>query len=206
MPPFCPSSWPVLPKSPCFPSPSAPCRPFSGAPRPAHRLSPQKPNPPIRTLPTSTPPPPHPYAAPNGPSVSPLPRASRDALAQEALPAGPGMCRAPRGHGDRLCSTTRQLPHYHLPVTSAPNALTHSPFRSWGKAVPVKASVPIGLLLISRRLALSETGRVCPSCFRLALEKDGCHRAYQGAIGARRIHVCCGQVGSPQDNTQESEN
>lgn len=116
-------------ESPCFPPPPDPCWPFSGPPRPAHHLSPPKPSPPARTHPTPAPPP-RPDAAPSGPSASPPPRARCDALAHEALPAGPGMCRAPRGHGDRLCSTTRQLPHYHLPVTSAPNALTHSPFRS----------------------------------------------------------------------------
>ena len=108
---------------------------FSRDSRPAHHPSPQRSGPPICPLPTSGPF--HPYAASHDPSASPAPHAPWDALSREALPAGSRMCRAPRGHGDRVWSTTRQLLHYHLPVTSAPNALTQSLFRSWGKAVPV---------------------------------------------------------------------
>lgn len=63
---------------------------------------------------------PPPTRSSHGPSACPVPHARRDALARIALPAGSGMRRAPRGHGDRLCSTTRQLPHYHLPLSFVP--------------------------------------------------------------------------------------
>lgn len=116
----------VLPKVPAFLRPLIPVGRFQG-PRPVTILLPKTPafqyvHSPLK----------RPATHAHLPMVPPPPRApcSLRGPRREALPAGSRMCRAPRGHGDRLCSTTRQLPHYHLTVTSAPNALTHSLFRS----------------------------------------------------------------------------
>lgn len=161
---------------PRSPRPSGARRPLPGAPGlPA-------PSSPVRPASVCTPQPGPLRRGPPSPSDPPL--AAVPSPAEPSLPAGSRMCRAPRGHGDRLCSTTRQLPQYQLPVTSAPTPLRTASSGRQGKHFRLERLFRLAPRRFrGARRRLSRGG--CDLRARGAPEQDGRRAAPDGGVARR---------------------
>lgn len=161
---------------PRSPRPSGARRPLPGAPGlPA-------PSSPVRPASVCTPQPGPLRRGPPSPSDPPL--AAVPSPAEPSLPAGSRMCRAPRGHGDRLCSTTRQLPQYQLPVTSAPTPLRTASSGRQGKHFRLERLFRLAPRRFrGARRRLSRGG--CDLRARAAPEQDGRRAAPDGGAARR---------------------
>lgn len=180
---------------PRSPRPSGARRPLPGAPGlPA-------PSSPVRPASVCTPQPGPLRRGPPSPSDPPL--AAVPSPAEPSLPAGSRMCRAPRGHGDRLCSTTRQLPQYQLPVTSAPTTLRTASSGRQGKHFRLERLFRLAPRRFrGARRRLSRGG--CDLRARAAPEQDGRRAAPHGGAARRAPIFVAGGSAPPRARTQES--
>lgn len=180
---------------PRSPRPSGARRPLPGAPGlPA-------PSSPVRPASVCTPQPGPLRRGPPSPSDPPL--AAVPSPAEPSLPAGSRMCRAPRGHGDRLCSTTRQLPQYQLPVTSAPTPLRTASSGRQGKHFRLERLFRLAPRRFrGARRRLSRGG--CDLRARAAPEQDGRRAAPDGGA-ARRAPIFVAGGSAPRAPGRRSQ-